>query len=112
MDKWIPLVSAVLGSSVLSIIITNWFNKAKTTAEAEDTSAKAMTQAISGSVGWADAMRQDIEFLRSRLDDLMIKYTDVLSKYQLVLEDNHKLRSKVDFLTAELHRYENKHVNS
>lgn len=112
MEHWAMIIGAILGSNVITAIITTRATRSKTEAEADDIGAEAMTKAISGSVDWAEAMRKDISDLRKRQDDLMQKYTDLMTKYQSVLEENHKLREEVRLLKDELRQYEREHGNS
>lgn len=81
-------IVALLGSNTITAVFSNWLNRKKTKAEAVDV-------AMSGTVKWAESMREDILRLTKDIDDMRLKY-------EAVLKENSELRIRVAHLELEL----------
>ena len=92
MDNLIVLIGTALSSSAITALITSFFARKKVNAEAADV-------AMSGTVKWAESMRIDIQRLTDDMDDLRLKYEEVL-------KENYQLKERILHLESELSKYQ------
>jgi hypothetical protein len=95
MDNMVQLVAAIMGSSVLTTLIVQWFGRKKTQADAS-------TTAMDGTIKWAESMRKDIESLKDEFKELQIKY-------EKLLIENSDMRVKIVSLEHQVQAYEKAH---
>lgn len=92
------IVSAILGSSVITALISHWFSNKKVKAEASDI-------ALSGTVKWAESMRKDVERLSEEVNKLRQEYIEIL-------KENSSLKLRIAHLEQELKGRENVAIRS
>lgn len=61
--NYIQIITAILGSSAITVLITSWFNKRKTSAEAADILNKSTLE-------WASELKKEITDLKSEIQKL------------------------------------------
>lgn len=100
MDLLIPVVVAVLGSSVLTALVQGWVNRRKTAAEADKTAAEADETVVDAAGAVVQMLRSEVERLGVRVELVERNHEDC--QRDLTLAQDHALKAEIDAQRARV----------
>lgn len=103
----LTILAAILGSSVVGVVVTNFFNRRKTKAEERNLTITGETQLSDGWKKYADQMRSD-------KDEIVAKFEILKKDFDRIIKEKDaeilKLQDRVLGLEGELKKYQNVNV--